>query len=153
MATDLSQAQLLARRPGEYLKGGLLDAAGKLRPELVGLDAFAVATQFVTAGASPDEVAATYEALRQVLAQQPAGDAARRFATSVQGALDLVRRLLGITNNIAVAGWLRACRPFVQTDADIAAFLEHFQAVVRQHGALVAVSQSPEEEPPAPAGP
>jgi hypothetical protein len=153
MATDLDPAQLLARRPSEYLKDGFRDARGAPRPELAGLDAFAVATQFAAAEASPDEVAATYEALRQVLEAAPPGDPAARFAAAVQDALDLVERLLGVTNNIAVAGWLRACRPFVKTDADVAAFLEHFQAVLRQYSALISVSQPPETPPPTPPGP
>jgi hypothetical protein len=149
MANDLNHDQLLAREPAQYFKDGLVDTSGKLRPELAGLDAFAVATQLLEGDASPDEVAATYEALRQLLAEAT-GDPGRAFAAAVQDALTLVSRLLGVRNNIVLAGWLRECRPYIKTAADMAAFLQFFEAVIRQYTSLVAVQSPPEEQAPAP---
>lgn len=139
MADDLDRDQLLARGPTDYLKDGFFDAAGQLKPELTGLDAFAVATQLEQGEASPEEVAATLAALRQTLPLQT-GDPAKRFRRAVQEALGLVERTLQIdNNNIVLEGWLRECRDYVKTDADIEAFLRHFLAVLLQYQGLIGV--------------
>src|SRR4051794_8773227 len=138
MSDDLNADQLLARRPSDYLKNGFFDGAGSLKPELTGLDAFAIASQFERAEASPEEVAATLEALRQILPLQT-GDPSMRFRGAVQESLNLVRRLLRIDNNIILSAWLRECSAWVTTEADIEGFTQHFLAVVRQYSALAAV--------------
>jgi hypothetical protein len=137
MADDIDPEQLLSRGPSDYLKGGFFDAAGQYRPELSGLDAFAIASQLERGEASPEEVAASLEALRQTLPLQE-GDPARRFRGAVQEGLSLVAQTLQISNNIVLNGWLRECRDYVKTDADIAAFLRHFLAVLLQYQGLVA---------------
>lgn len=141
MSTEITREQLLARQPQDYLQNGLRTASGTLRPELVGLEAFAVATQLDQAMASPQEVALTYEMLKQVLAQSDgdARPAAERFAAAVSEAIEHVERLISQHSNFVISGWLEDCAPFIKTSADIPSFLELFQAVLRQYTALQAV--------------
>ena len=141
MTTDITREQLLARQPQDYLRDGLSTAAGTLRPELAGIPAFAVATQLDEAMASPQEVALTFEMLKQVLGVsqgdgRPAGD---RFLAASRDALDHVARLLSKVNNIVLDGWLEDCAPFIKTEADIQAFIALFQTVLQQYTALQAV--------------
>ena len=143
MANDLNPHQLLARRPTEYLRAGFFDPPGSLRASLLGIDAFAVATQLMQGAASPDEVTITYEALRQLVEQQPAGATSQRLGVALPEALQLVRRMLGIENNDTLAVWLFDCQPFVRTDDDLRAFFDHFQAVLRQYTSLLGVSTPP----------
>lgn len=141
MTTDLSREQLLARRAADYLGHGLCDEAGRLRPELTGLDTFAVSTQFDEAAVSPQELAFTLDMLRQVLgmSQGNGQPAQARFAAGRDESLDHVSRLLAQHNHIAILGWLEDCTPFVNTEADIQAFLAFFQSVLQQYSALQAI--------------
>lgn len=141
MTTDITREELLARQPQDYLRDGLSTPAGSLRPDLAGMPAFAVATQLDEAVASPQEVALTFEMLKQVLGVSegdgtPAGE---RFVAAAREALDRVARLLSKVNNIVLDGWLEDCAPFIQNEADIQAFLSLFQAVLQQYTALQAV--------------
>src|SRR5437016_4407128 len=120
MADVLTRADLLALKPGAYLQGGFVDGTGALRPELRGLTPFAVATQLEQGEVSPQEVAFTLEALRQVLPSHT-GTAGERLKGAVRQALDLVAGMLGIFNNAALETWLSQCVPFVKTDQDLAA--------------------------------
>lgn len=138
MPDDLNSAAMLSLRPSAYLKKGFFASPGKLQPELTGTAAFAVAQQLERAEASPDELVATYEALKQILAAAPT-PSPEKFAAAIDQALSLVEGMLKITNNLMIEGWLRECVPFVKSGADIAGFLEHFQAVTRQYAALIAV--------------
>jgi hypothetical protein len=141
MSTQFNRADLLARRAADYFKDGLCDTAGALRAELSGMDAFAVATQLDEAVASPDEVAATFEALKQILATSEGEAPDTRFDTAVQHALELVSRLLSTHNNIVLDGWLNECSPFIKSEADLSAFVTFFESVVRQYSALQLVKQ------------
>lgn len=141
MTTDLSHEQLLARRAADYLQQGLRDEHGALRSELTGLEAFAVCTQFEEAAVPLQELALTLEMLKQVLALSE-GDgqhASERFPAAWHEALDHVSRLLSQHNHIAIQSWLVECTPFVQTEADIQAFLSFFQTILQHCNALQAV--------------
>ena len=140
MPDKIDLTKLDAVTPSVYLKQGFFAAPGKLRPELTGLAAFGTAQRLERAAASPDELAATFEALKQVLPARTEAPA-KKFAAAVEEALALVGRMLNIPNNIMIAGWLRECAPFVKTPADLAACLEHFQAVTLQYTTLLAVKQ------------
>lgn len=144
MGTDITRAQLLARRPQDDLREGLSTATGTLRPELAGMPAFAVATQLDESMASPQEVALTFEMLKQVLgvSEGDGNPAGERFAAASREALDHVARLLSKDNHLVIDGWLEDCAPFVKTEADIQAFITLFQAVLRQYTALHAVKPS-----------
>lgn len=149
MDNGISRDQLLGRRATDYLRDGLCDAQGALRAELAGLDAFAVAVQLEEAAASPDELTATFEALRKVLRQCEGapGPAPDRYKAAVREALEVTSRVLGIPNNIKIRGWLNnECGPFIRTEADIRAFAEFFRAVARQYLALRAVKSMPERD-------
>jgi hypothetical protein len=154
MASPMSRQQLLAVRPSDYLKNGFVDGAGAPQPALLGMTPFAVATQLVQGEASPQETAITLQAIREVLPDHAASPPGERLEGAVNEALPLVAGMLGISNNIVLAGWIAQCLPFVKTDQDISAFLEHFQTVLLQHNALVMVNNigpdGPEAPPPAP---
>ena len=45
MSNDIPSTELLAASPAEYLKAGWTDAAGQTRADLLGLKAFAIASQ------------------------------------------------------------------------------------------------------------
>jgi hypothetical protein len=144
MTTDLSREQLLARRATDYLAQGLCDEAGQLHAELTGLGAFAVSTQFDETAVSPQELAFTLEMLKQVLDMSEGdGQAANaRFTAARQDTLEHVSRLLTQPNHIAVLGWIQECTPFIQTEADIQAFVKFFQSVLQQYTALQAIKHA-----------
>lgn len=106
----------------------------------------AVATQLDEALASPQEVALTFEMLKQVLgvSEGGSGPAGEHFLAASREALDHVARLLSKVNNIVLDGWLEDCAPFVRTETDIQAFIALFQAVLQQYTALQAVKPSAE---------
>jgi len=139
---DINLEQLLSQTPSTYFQNGFLDEAGKPRPELTGMNAFAVATQLEYAQTSLDELGLTLESLKQIL-PMGTGDPSQRFAGAVNEALALVRQVAKIDNNIMLGGWLRSCASFVKADADIAAFLQHAKAVMLQYAALLAVKRPP----------
>ncbi|MDB5038956.1 MAG: hypothetical protein JWQ35_2484 [Bacteriovoracaceae bacterium] len=141
---SLDPNQLHKLKPADYLAKGFFISPKKIQPELTGTYAFAAATQFERAEASPDELAATFEALKQILPTRGDSDAAKKFGGAIQEALALVERMLKISNNIAIEGWLRQCANFVKTPEDIDAFLQHFQAVLLQYTALIGVKHTGE---------
>lgn len=141
MSNDIPSTELLSATPGEYLKDGWMDAKGQTRADLLGLKAFAIASQLQQAYVSSQELALTQEALKQVLALDE-GDIETRFPDAVSEALDLVGGITNTAPNPRLANWLKACIPFVKTEADLQAFLQHLQAVMRQHVTLIGVSRS-----------
>ncbi|MDB6122858.1 MAG: hypothetical protein JWQ71_1851 [Pedosphaera sp.] len=149
MPNNPDPTQLHNLKPADYLAKGFFVAPKKIQPELTGTYAFAAASQLERAEASPDELAATLEALKQILPTQSGDDAARKFGAAVQEALALVERMLNISNNIAIEGWLRECAKYVKTPEDIDAFLQHFQAVLLQYTALIGVKHTGNTPPPA----
>src|SRR4051794_18798855 len=122
MSDNLSLAGMLSVTPADYLKDGFYNESGTLRPELTGMKAFAIASQFSQALTPPQEVTLTLEGLRQVLPLH-AGEQAEQFAGSVTETLEMVARILGQANNARLKSWLNDCAPFVKTEADIEGFL------------------------------
>jgi hypothetical protein len=127
------------RTPEIYLADGFTGPDGHVRPELVGYDSFAAASQFFAAEVPAQELAATHEALRQEIAPLASPKVAH-LEDAVDEALDIVERMLGIENSEAIETWLITCAAYIRNDADLDAFLAHFQAVVRQYSALTAIT-------------
>ena len=132
------RSELLALTPLEYLRDGFRDEGGLLRPELQGVFATAAATQLEEAAASPQEVAATLEALRQTLPLHW-GRPRKRFSAACAEALETVAMMYATPNNRGIVIWLDQCGSAVKTEDDIRAFIGHFTAVVRQYGVITAL--------------
>ncbi len=131
---------LLRMTPAEYLREGYLDAEGKPRHALVGIWATAVCTQLEAAEASPQEVAATFEAFRQALPLHK-GEAKSRFHDTRMDAIETVASMYRLTNNEGLLEWFEACEAAIRSDGDIDAFVSHFQAIVRQYAVIVALKK------------
>ena len=92
MPNDMNRDDLLRLTPRIYLREGYRDGAGKLLPRLRGLYATAAAAQFEHAEVSPQELAGTLEALRQVLPWHK-GEAQDLLRDAVSEALELAAGL------------------------------------------------------------
>ena len=134
-----TRADLLARTPDRYLRGGYLDAAGAVRPGLLADDATAAATQLLAADASPQELAYTLEAVRQSLPLHGAAGPEARLRAALDEALAVVAGAIRQPNNPGLARWIGACAAAVRTGADLDAFLAHVEAALRQHALLAAM--------------
>ncbi len=146
---EYDRDDLLALTPAVYLQHGYRDERGVPLPDLTGLYATAAATQLEAAEASPDEVEATFEAFRQALPLYE-GAASERFAGAVGEGFEIVRMMMhGQDNNPGIARWLAACGAALQTEEDLQAFVEHFQAVARQYVLIQVLKRlEPPEMPP-----
>ncbi len=127
---------LLALTPSKYLASGYRDATGKPRVELRSIFAIAAAMQLQDTVTSLHELAATWEAFKMVLALQ-SGLPRARAASAAGGALSTVASMYRIENNPGIGTWLNQCVAAVNTEEDLAALLDHFQAVLRQYTGLV----------------
>jgi hypothetical protein len=135
---ELDNSALLRLTPSEYLKDGYRDKTGRPWPELQNTFATAVATQLGTTETSPQELAGTLEALRQVLPWH-SGPSNERFREACMEALEIVSSLYQQTNNRGIVNWLDRCTFAVREPEDIDAFIDHFVAVVRQYTVLVGI--------------
>jgi hypothetical protein len=136
-----SREELLALTPARYLKEGFVDNKGKPKPELLTGYATAAATQLLAAEVAPQELAFTYEALRQTLPMQE-GPPPKRIRGAVEEALGIVRGMIQQPNNPGLTKWTNDATAMVKGPADIDAFMAHFLAVLRLYSVLVA-SRSP----------
>jgi hypothetical protein len=134
---EYSRTELLELTPAKYLADGFVDAAGKPRAELQTSFATAASTQLLDAELSPQELAFTYEALRQSLAVQE-GPAPKRIQAALEEGLETVRGMIRQPNNPGLVKWLNECVAAVKAPADIDALLAHMLAVLRQYTAIVA---------------
>src|SRR5262245_31732062 len=137
---DYTRKDLLALTPAKYLAKGFVDANGKLRPELQNTAATAAGTQLLEGQLSPQELAFTYEALRQSLSLHQ-GPPPKRVAAALDEALETVRGMIRQPNNIALTKWIKECAASIKNASDIDAFLAHILAVLRQYGVIVASQQ------------
>jgi hypothetical protein len=134
---DYSREELLELNASRYLAKGFVDQRGKPVPELLTTFATAAATQFGEAQLSPQELAFTFEALKQALPLYTDTPSAQiQGATSE--ALEVVRAMVKQPNNPRLAQWLSECSAAVKSKADLAAFLDHFMAVLRLYTVIVA---------------
>jgi hypothetical protein len=138
-AGDHDRKTLLALTPEKYLAGGYRDEHGEPRAELRGLFATAASTQLEASLTSPQELAATLDALAMVLPLHE-GDAHARCAEACDEALSTVASMYDKDSNPGIAAWLGACAGAVESEDDIAALLDHFRAVVRQYAILTALA-------------
>lgn len=136
---NLGRSDLLARTPEIYLADGWLDAAGHLRPDLRGIDATAAVTQLTAAELSPQELGLTVAAVEQLLPEYGDGSPEERLHATLDEALETVARAIQQPNNEGLVQWLNACAAPVGTEPEIAAFVDHLQAVNRQYGVLVSM--------------
>jgi len=128
----MSRDDYLALTPERYLAGGFREPDGRIRRALLGEAAMAAATQLAASGASPQELAFTYEAIRALLplhADVP--DAGPRMLGTRAEALATVARMIRQPNNEGILSWSGSCAGFVRSDADIEALQAHMQAVLR----------------------
>ncbi len=142
-SAETTREDLLDLTPDIYLEGGFLLPDGAIRPELLSGVAVAAATQLSCDEASPQELAFTYEAIRALLPMQ-AGEAGLRLRAAVGEALAAVARMIRQPNNEGVVSWCQTCAAHVHHEAEIPAFLEHMQVVMR-YLALLAALPSPDE--------
>jgi hypothetical protein len=134
---DYKREELLELSASRYLSEGFVDKRGKPFAELQTTFATAAATQFLDAQLSPQELAYTYEALKQVLTLH-AGTPSAQILGAIAEALEVVRAMVKQPNNARLKQWLAECAAAVKTDKDINAFLEHYMAVLRQYTVIVA---------------
>jgi hypothetical protein len=139
LPADLDRAALLALTPDKYLAAGYCDPAGKPRPELRSTYATAASTQLEQTETSPQELAATFEALKQVLPLHQ-GTPHERATGAADEALLTASSLLDKENNPGIVAWLAAAADAVRSDADLDAFVDHVQAVVRQYAVIAALA-------------
>ena len=137
---EYTREELMGLTAERYLAEGFLDAAGEVRPELLGDYATAAATQLLAAELSPQELAFTVEAIRLLLPQHEDEAPADRLHASLEEALLTVARAIQQPNNGGMVHWLSECAAAVGTPAELDGFMEHLQAVMRLY-ALVAASQ------------
>jgi hypothetical protein len=134
---EYSREELLALSASRYLATGFVDQRGKAVVELQTTFATAAATQFGEAQLSPQELAFTFEALKQALplySDTPSG----RIKSAVGEALEIVRGMIKQPNNARLVQWLSECSAAVKSEVDIVALVEHFMAVLRQYTVIVA---------------
>lgn len=134
---DYTRQELLELSASRYLSDGFIDPRGKPFAALQTTFATAAATQFLDAQLSPQELAFTYEALKQVLPLH-AGIPSARLREAIAEALEVVRAMVKQPNNARLKQWLGECSTYVKTKADLEVFLEHFMAVLRQYTVIVA---------------
>ena len=99
-------------------------------------------TQLAEAELSPQELGFTLEATRLLLPQHDEADPGERLHAAVEEALLTVARAIQQANNEGLLQWLSACTGHVRTEADIAAFLGHMEAVNRQYSLLASLLPS-----------
>ncbi len=136
---DLDRAALLALTPARYLAGGYLDDAGRPRAELRSTFATAASTQLEKDETSPHELAVTVEALRRVLPLHQGGPH-DRAVDAADEALITASAVLDKKNNPGLAAWLAAAAGAVRSDADLDAFVDHVEAVLRQYAVITALA-------------
>jgi hypothetical protein len=135
--------ELLALTPERYLGDGYTER-GAPRPELRGDWAAAASNQLMAAECSPQELGFTLDAIKLLLPEHDEADPGERLHAAAEEAAETVARGIQQPNNEGLLQWLSACVAAVETEADLAAFLAHAEAVRRQYGVLAALlSASP----------
>lgn len=134
---DYTREELLELSATRYLADGFVDRRGKPLAELQTTFATAAATQFLAVQLSPQELAFTYEALKQALPLHT-GTPSAQIQGALREALEVVRAMIKQPNNARLEQWLGECAAAVKTKADLDAFVEHLMAVLRQYTVIVA---------------
>lgn len=151
---SLTRDDLLALTADRYCAGGYTGADGALRREFRAEYATAACTQFLAAELSPQELALTAEAVRQVLPLHD-GPPGERANGAADEALSVVAHAIRQSNNEVLARWLKQCAVAVRTEADLQGFLAHLLATERQYALVAPLSQQalsqPASLPPDPA--
>src|SRR6185369_11807580 len=102
---DYTRAELLALTPGKYLANGFVDKKGKPVPELQNTYATAASTQLLAGDLSPQELAFTYEALKQTLSLHE-GAPDKKAKAALDEALETVRGMIKQPNNPGLTKWI-----------------------------------------------
>lgn len=144
-----NRQQWIELTPEIYLADGYLDEAGAPRADLLGDFATAAANQLLVAEVAPQELALTYEGIRQLLPMYE-GEAGSRLADAYEETLLVVARAIRQENNGGLVNWLNGCAARVRTEADLAAFMGHVAAVMRRYGVLVAAMPDGPSSSPSP---
>lgn len=134
---NITPDELVELRPLRFLRGqGPTNDEGKPRDDLTGLFASAACTTFERAELSPQELATTYEAVKQCLGISDEPKPGPRFRKGVDHALDVCAELLAKEPNDALVDWIYEWFPLVESDAGIEAFHKHMNAVVTQYALI-----------------
>lgn len=134
---EYTRQQWIELTPAIYLAEGYLGSDGALRPDFLGDYATAAANQLLLAEVSPQELALTYEGIRQLLPMYE-GTPGERLASAYEEALLVVARAIRQENNGGLVNWLNECAARVRTQAELDGFMAHVAAVMRLYGVLVA---------------
>ena len=134
---EFTRDEWMELRPDIYLADGYLDADGALRADFFADYATAAATQLMAEDLSPQELALTFEGIRQLLPLQE-GAPADRLDGAIDETLLVVARATGQENNGGLVRWIDDCAEAVTTAEELDGFLAHVQAVMRLYGVLVA---------------
>jgi hypothetical protein len=134
---EFTRQQWVALTPAIYLADGYLDADGALRQDFLADYATAASNQLLLAEVSPQELALTYEGIRQLLPEHQGAPGAR-LAGAYEEALLVVARAIRQQNNGGLVNWLNECAARVRTESELDAFMAHVAAVMRRYGILVA---------------
>jgi len=133
----------LRMTPPVYLKNGFLDQRGQPAAGISGVWATAAATRFEEAETPAQEVAGTFECMRQVLPwHERTEDPAVRITEAAEEALETAARLYEKDNDAALVRWLDECVARVRSARDIELFMKHFEAVALQYS-LIAGLKAP----------
>ena len=145
-----TREDLLALTPDRFLAAGYTNPDGTMRREFAADYATAASTQFLAAELSPQELALTAEAVRQILPQYERGTPGERARATADEALAVVANAIRQPNNEVLARWLRDCAAAVRTETDLQAFLAYLLATERQYGLVAAFSRQPSLSPDSP---
>jgi hypothetical protein len=91
----------------------------------------------MAAECSPQELALTYEGIRQLLPVHEGPPRDRLFA-AFEETLLVVARAIRQPNNGGLVDWISDCAAIVETQAELEGFMRHIQAVMRLYSIMVA---------------
>jgi hypothetical protein len=138
--TVLTKEDLRKLRPSTFFKkhGGFGDPEQSRDGALGNLVTGACLT-FEDAEVAPQELLTVYEAIKQCLEMTDAADPGQKLRQAVDEAFDITATVLGKDVNGAIVDWIRECLPFVKTEEDIAAFLQHLSSLVQQYSLVMSL--------------
>jgi hypothetical protein len=99
-------------------------------------------------GLTAQEIAATYEALNQILPSHDAGSPYERFSGAVSEALEMVANMYSIDNDVAICIWLAKASGTVHTESDMREIMQYFLRIVRFCATLSALAPPKAGHPP-----
>jgi hypothetical protein len=136
---EYTRGEWLALSPSVYLADGYLDDKGALREDFLADYVTAASMRLMAAEVSAHELAFVFEALRLLLPDYE-GPPKKRLIGALTEAFEIVARAIRRKINEEIAEWLNLCATAVTTEAELAAFLAHVQAVTRRYSLIATMS-------------